>query len=117
MDCSGFTLDASTPLAQGHELILHTGIHPIDAGEYSNVQVFHILDQGGENKTENYSLFIEEGMVKITPKPIFIVTESGEWEYDDQVHELFDYVAQGILENHQCEFAVESIRNAGCSGI
>ena len=112
-NCSDYILDESTPLASGHQLVLLSNAKPIDVGEYPNTQVFEVHDENGANKTANYAIFLEEALIKITPRPLMIHTESSEWVYDGQDHMLDNYVVEGLVETHDCDLSVESIRNVG----
>ena len=99
-------------IVDGHfaECVSKTTITDVD--ETENILVLEIKNAAGEDKTENYSLFYETGMLKVTPRPVYISTEDGTWVYDGTEH-YTDIKLEGFVPGHKINASWPSIIDAG----
>ena len=113
IDCTGIAIYQDSPLVDTHTLVLQSAPEPIEVGEYLNTHVYTVQDAQGNDKTENYSIFVQEGTIRITPKPVTVITPSGEWEYDDADHAASDYTVDGVLLQHSYEIELPTVHDVG----
>ena len=59
-----------------------------DVGQIGNKLDLRIKDSNGVDKTENYAVQLDYGMLVVTPRPVEISSISGEWVYDGQNHAI-----------------------------
>ena len=83
-----------------------------------NKLVVSIWDGEGENATDNYDIYYDEGTLTVTPKAITVTTESHEFTYDgtDQFREVAS--TDGLVSPDQSLEVIEhtTIRNVDESG-
>ena len=77
-----YFLDASSSLVAGHRLEVKSSSTIRDVGTAPNVLVFAVYDKRGVEETRNYSIFVEEGTLTVTPRAVSIHTQSGSLVYD-----------------------------------
>ena len=72
------------PLVSGHrtEVVSVTEITNVWESPAENVLVIRIVDEDGNNVTQNYETDYEYGTLIITPRPIVVTAASGEKVYD-----------------------------------
>ena len=99
-------------IVDGHvvECVSKTSI--INADEVENVLALEIKNADGEDKTSNYSIFYERGMLTINPRPINISTDSETWVYDGKEH-YTEIAISGFVEGHQVNLTWPSIIDVG----
>ena len=99
-------------IVEGHiaECVSKTTITDVD--ECENILIVEVKNANGEDKTENYSLFYETGMLKITPRPITVSPVDGTWEYDGTEHSG-EYVTEGLVDGHSLSAFTSTIIDAG----
>ena len=81
LDHRQYTLDPSTSLAEGHWIQVTDAASLRDCGETENLLTFRIHNQRGKDVTDNYSLFVETGSLTVTPREVYIHSESAELTY------------------------------------
>lgn len=99
-------------IVEGHiaECVSKTTITDVD--ECENILIVEVKNANGEDKTENYSLFYETGMLKVTPRPITVSPVDGTWEYDGTEHSG-EYVTEGLVDGHSLSAFTSTIIDAG----
>lgn len=100
----GFTIDATTPLVDGHSAYVKEAPVIVNAGKLENILLLGVSDENGEDKTDNYCFTFDGSLLEVLPKEITVETESGTLVYDGFDHS-FDgcTVADGsvILDGHR----------------
>lgn len=96
-----YTLDGGEELPKGHSIKIVGRTSVKDVGEYKNTLVFSVVDENGQDMSDNYSFIIDEGDIAIEPRVIKVVTPSGKWTYNGQPHssETVDR-PDGIADGH-----------------
>lgn len=85
-----------------------------NVGEIENAFIIKaVYDEQGRDVTHNYSIDGEYGTLRVTPRPLSIVSGSESWVYDGTDHVNKDVVFDGLLETHECFWSTDSIRNVG----
>ncbi len=82
LDYRQYFVDQSTPLVSGHRLEVQTASTILDVGTAPNILTFAVLNRRGVEETHNYSVFVKEGTLTVTPRSVTIHTESGSLVYD-----------------------------------
>ena len=82
IDHPQYFLDGSTSLVSGHRLEVKSASTILDVGSAPNVLTFAVRNQRGVDESHNYSIFVKEGTLTVTPRPVTIHTESGVLVYD-----------------------------------
>ena len=90
----------ASPLLEGHKLVCSASSF-IDAGSYENVFNIRIVDEQGQDVTDNYAIHTIWGTIHIDPKPVTITTEDCTWTYDGTAHSHPQYKQNGLLDLHQ----------------
>ena len=112
-----FEIAGEYNLVEGHvaNCTSHTSI--INAEEKENIIAIEIKNAGGEDKTPNYSLFYENGTLKITPRKINVTTPSKEGVYNAQPLSTGDTPISScidrLVEGHDANVEWPSITDAG----
>lgn len=112
-----FEIAGEYNLVEGHvaNCTSHTSI--INAEEKENIIAIEIKNAGGEDKTPNYSLFYENGTLKITPRKINVTTPSKEGVYNAQPLSTEDTPISScidrLVEGHDANVEWPSITDAG----
>ncbi len=102
-DGKALSNEGATPdnLVTGHKLS-PIGVAPsiTDVGKIPNAQTFDILDANGVEVSHNYDYQnnYKYGYLTVTPRPLTITTEGGEWEYDGKAHPVTEYNAIGLAD-------------------
>lgn len=108
------TVSAETPLVSDHTIVVHESTSAINAGVYDNLLRLSVMDGEGNDKSENYSVFLQTGTFEITKKDIVITTKSTEWIYDNKSHSYSTIETKGRLNGHKCYVITgTSITNCG----
>lgn len=94
--CLDYKINENTSLIEGHELVLKGSASLDVVGEMNNSMVFAVKDENGNDVTDNYSIIVEEGTLRVDKKPVTVTTGSATWEYDGTDHFFTEYVANGI---------------------
>ena len=95
-----YSIVGQTSLVSGHALEIISATQQTDCGTYNNQLLFKVIDHTGQDKTNNYSIFITPGQLTIQPRPLIISTSSQIWTYDAVLHQSEDHTAFGIVEGH-----------------
>ena len=82
LDYHQYFVDQSTPLVIGHHLEVQTASTILDVGTAPNILTFAVLNRRGVEETHNYSLFVKEGTLTVTPRSVVVHTESGSLVYN-----------------------------------
>ena len=101
---SGFIIDASTPLVEGHTASVSQAPVIVNVGNKENILLLTISDGTGADVTSNYCFTFDGTMLKVVPKEITVVTESGTITYDGFDHSFDGCVAKddfSVLEGHR----------------
>ena len=108
-----YVLDASTSLVAGHRLEVKSSSSIRDVGTAPNVLAFAVYDKRGVEETRNYSIFVEEGTLTVTPRAVSIHTQSGSLVYDgtDQSYPVVT-VENGVGDEYRAEGAT-TLRDVG----
>ncbi len=82
----------------------------------NNVFSITVTNADGVDVSTNYEIAYEFGTLTVLPRPVSIITESGEWTYDGDAHSAVDYkYAPESLElvgEHRIVFASDAITYA-----
>ncbi len=109
-----FALCADTPLITGHRLEIVTATDVINAGTYENVLTFRVVDEDGNDRSDNYSLLVSFGTLEIKKRAVSVSTPSESWIYDGQTHVLALASVSGLLSDHTYDIEnAPSITDAG----
>ena len=84
LDYHQYFVDQSTPLVSGHRLEVQTASTILDVGTAPNILTFTVLNRRGMEETHNYSVFVKEGTLTVTPRAVTIHTESGSLIYNGE---------------------------------
>lgn len=108
-----YFLDASTSLVAGHRLEVKSSSTIQDVGTAPNVLAFAVYDKRGVEETRNYSIFVEEGTLTVTPRAVSIHTQSGSLVYNgaDQSYPVVT-VQNGVGDEYRAEGAA-TLRDVG----
>ena len=68
-----------------------TTVSVVKDGAVENKFTIIIKDAEGNDVTENYSIDYSYGTIKIVPRPIYIVTDSGSFVYDAEAHSVLTW--------------------------
>ncbi len=77
-----FEVDASTPLVEGHWLMVENSPLLLDCGTVENTLTFAVSDENGEGVSDNYSIFVKAGTMTVVPCEITVYTDSATFTYD-----------------------------------
>ena len=113
MDHRNYFVDSSTSLVSGHRLEVKTASTILDVGTAPNVLTFTIRNRSGGDESRNYSVFIKEGTLTVTPRAVSVQTESNLLVYDgtDQSHPYVT-VKNGVGDEYRVEGAT-TLRDVG----
>ena len=113
MDHRNYFVDSSTSLVSGHRLEVKTASTILDVGTAPNVLTFTIRNRSGGDESRNYSVFIKEGTLTVTPRAVSVQTESNSLVYDgtDQSHPYVT-VKNGVGDEYRVEGAT-TLRDVG----
>ena len=109
---TNYEITGEYDIVDGHTAICVSNSVLVDVDEVENVLALEIKNASGEDKTENYSLFYERGTLKVTPRPVKISSEDGEWVYDGLEH-YTDISMEGFCAGHTVKASWPSIIDAG----
>ena len=109
---TNYKITGEYDIVDGHTAICVSNSVIVDVDEVENVLALEIKNASGEDKTQNYSLFYERGTLKITPRPVKISSEDGEWVYDGEEHYTNISMA-GFCAGHTVKASWPSIIDAG----
>ena len=87
-----YSLDSSTPLVEGHKIVLEEYAKIKYVGETANQMTFKIVDGDGNDVTDNYSIECNNGTLKMLKREITLGTKDNTWVYDGYEHSLTDYI-------------------------
>ncbi|MDE7265481.1 MAG: hypothetical protein K2N52_04335, partial [Clostridia bacterium] len=76
-------------LVSGHKVTASVSGSGTDAGEYTNSVVEGtavIRGADGTDLTKNYEITLADGVLKITPRPITVISADNEWTYNGDSH-------------------------------
>ena len=113
MDHRNYFVDSSTSLVSGHRLEVKTASTILDTGTAPNVLTFTVLNRSGGDESRNYSVFVKEGTLTVTPRAVSIHTESGSLVYDG-TDQSYPYVVveNGVGDEYRAEGAT-TLRDVG----
>lgn len=112
-----FEIAGDYKLVDGHaaNCVSHTSITNVE--EKENIIAIEIKNASGEDKTPNYSLFYENGTLKITPRKINVTTPSKENVYNAQPLTTEDTPTSSYIDRlvagHDVNSTWQSIVDAG----
>lgn len=101
-----FTIDESTSLVEGHEIVCDEYTTVRNVGNTLNEMTFRILDKDGNDVTANYSVQVVNGTLNVLKRDIEIITNSDEWNYDGYIHSCSDYSIaslEQLVQGHTIE--------------
>ncbi|MDE7454074.1 MAG: transglutaminase domain-containing protein [Clostridia bacterium] len=110
------------PLPENHSALIYGWVQVNGVCETDNILTVRIYKNSGGNttdKTANFDITYEYGTLTVKPRPITVITGSGEWVYDGKFHFTFDFEisdekGMGLAENHTAQLlSYTSILNAG----
>ena len=115
-DHNSYVVDISpeTPLVLGHELYVTGSATANEVGTIDNtvnVKIVEMLSQ--EDKTSNYSIFVNVGALTVTPRPVTVYTESDTLVYDGDSHEYGVDSVTNLADGHYFEDGVMGFLSAG----
>ncbi len=111
VSCTDYEIDPSTPLLPGHTMTAHSP-YVIDCGTVDNVLTFEIYDRAGYDETHNYALFVEAGVLEITPRPITVTSESDTRIYNGQAQSVPHVTVTELFDDYEVTEAA-TIRDVG----
>jgi len=95
-----YTLDPSTPLANGDTLKVRSYEKFENVGVYQNHVYFDVYNERGEKVTDSYEIKVNCGSFTITPKPITVVTGSAQLEYNGYPQYYDSFSIEGLAAYH-----------------
>ncbi len=102
-----YTINADTPLVEGHTETLDSYTTLTDAGVAENLLTFKFFDENEVEVTDNYSVFLStESYIEIVQRDISVTTPSDEWVYDALTHSNDNFILSastdttGLLDGH-----------------
>ena len=90
----------SEGLLAGHTLDVLLGLEAIDVGEYKNEILFVVLDENGDDVTNNYDIVGSYGTCRITLRPLTFVTGSLETVYNGLPQTPDSFYQEGLVDVH-----------------
>jgi F0F1-type ATP synthase epsilon subunit len=110
-----FFVDESTSLVGGHRLEVASASAILDVGTSPNVLTFTVRNSRGGDESRNYSIFVKEGTLTVTPRVVSIHTDSGSLVYDG-TDQSYPYVTveNGVGDEYRAEGATTR-RDVGSS--
>ena len=82
LTCEDFTVSGETPLLNGHTMSVRSAASLLDCGTAENMLSFSIVDRTQDHCTDDYSVFVEAGTLTVTPREVYIHTDSDTLVYD-----------------------------------
>ncbi len=107
-----------TPLVEGHSIkvLTYSSVTTVGEGVVDNEMTVTILDEDGNDLSENYHISYEYGALRILPRPVTVITEGQTWTYDGLPHSWDKYAVSEetpLLEGHRTRIlSVPVITNA-----
>lgn len=86
-----FTVNEETPLVDGHKAEINTHTNVVNSGKVKNLLTFKISDSDGNDKTDNYSIFVSEAYITVLKRQISVTSKDGEWVYDGESHGMPEF--------------------------
>ena len=86
-----FTVNEETPLVDGHKAEINTHTNVVNSGKVKNLLTFKISDSDGNDKTDNYSIFVSEAYIMVLKRQISVTSKDGEWVYDGESHGMPEF--------------------------
>ncbi|MBQ9744640.1 MAG: transglutaminase domain-containing protein [Clostridia bacterium] len=116
-----FEIDSTTQMVEGHTVTVSESVGITDSGSATNIISFIITDSEGKDVTSNYSIFLTEATITVTPRKITVSTGDGEWVYDGAQHENKEYeiVSEtGLVEGDSSHIASNTVvKDANGDGV
>ena len=100
----GFRIDDSTPLVDGHIASVKQAPVIVNVGEMENILLISVADSESVDVTNNYCFTFDGATIKVVPKEITVITESGSLVYDGFDHSFDGCSLESgseILEGHR----------------
>lgn len=92
--CTDFTVDPSTVMAYGHRVRVLSSTQLTDCGSVPNVLSLRVETTRGSDVTGNYSLFVEEGTLTVTPREITVTSlDAPDLEYNGMPQSYGEVIA------------------------
>ncbi len=118
--CPDYTIGDETPLVEGHRLRASLSGAQTRAGTSENkIAAATVTSADGGDVTHNYVFDYEYGELKVTPRPVTLLTGNGEWIYDGTAHRNADIVptsAYGPVAGQEIR-AVSSSEITDCGAL
>ena len=112
-----FTVDESTPLIDGHYVVVKSATSIRYASEVKNELTLQIFNESGNDVTDNYEITYNYGTLKVNKREITIETATDEWEYDATEHSSVLYTianANGLVSGNTLSATeITTIKNVG----
>ena len=109
-------LSGPNGFAEGHNLYMYSNPEITDVGKIANDASVKVLDEAGNDVTQQYSLIVEPGTLEIAPRAITITTESASKLYDGMPLAEDDWrlSAGTVASNHELRVhCVEQLTEVG----
>lgn len=89
-------------LVKGHVVSVSYTASVTDAGRYYNTFTPHVLDANGKDKSSNYSITCENGVLEILKRNVTVESSGGEKEYDGEplVKNVYKLSENALVEGH-----------------
>ena len=90
----------SEGLLAEHTLDVFLGLEAIDVGEYKNEILFVVLNEKGDDVTNNYDIIGSYGTCRITLRPLTVITGSLETVYNGMPQDPDSFYQEGLVDVH-----------------
>lgn len=95
-----YEVEASTPLVNGHRIVVSESTKIKYFGTADNVLDILIYDGEGNNVTKNYAITYKNGTLSVNKKSISITTMDASWVYDGTAHTQELYQVKDLIAGH-----------------
>ena len=87
LSCPEFSVVSGSELAAGHRIEAAECTAVTDVGVYENIATAKIINAGGQDVTSCYRIsYVQNGTLRITPRPITVKSDDMSFRYDGETH-------------------------------
>lgn len=125
LTCSVYAVVSEEKLLSGHKLTAVTSGSLTNAGEGTNYILpssVKITDGSGRDITASYTVITEDGILTVKPRPVTVVADSAEKEYDGTPltcggYKVFSVYDPALVKDHTITAVVSGSQTAAGDGI
>lgn len=116
---SGWRVVSEQRFAEGHTLQVYSSPEITEVGTVANAAAVRVVDEQGNDVSDQYILSVEDGELEITPRPLTVVTGTASKLYDGTplLHDEWRLSSGDVLEGHTLHVScVSQITEVGTKG-